>query len=49
MLVKKSGLLDNEGLPYIFENRIKGVIFPDDIRADADIFFRKWMGGYMDP
>ena len=49
ILVKKSGLLDDGGLPYIFENRVQGVIFPDDIRADADILFRKWMGGHIDP
>ena len=49
MLVKKSGLLDNEGLPLIFENRVRGVHFPSDIRADADILFRKWMSGQIDP
>ena len=49
MLVKKSGLLDDEGLPLIFENRVRGVRFPSDIRADANILFRKWMSGQIDP
>ena len=49
MLVKKSGLLEDEGLPLIFENRVRGVHFPSDIRADADILFRKWMSGQIDP
>lgn len=49
ILVKKSGLLDDGGLHLIFENRVQGVYFPHDIRADADILFRKWMGGQIDP
>ena len=49
MLVKKSGLLEDGGLPLIFENRVRGVSFPSDIRADADILFRKWMSGQIDP
>ena len=49
VLVNKSGLLNQEGLPLIFENRAHGVIFPPDIRADADILFRKWMSGQIDP
>ena len=49
MLVKKSGLLDRKGLPLIFENRVRGVHVPGDIRADADILFRKWMSGQIDP
>ena len=49
ILIKKSGLLDHDGLPLIFENRAQGVRFPSDIRADADILFRKWMSGEIDP
>ena len=49
MLVKKSGLLNEEGLPLIFENRVRGVCFPSDVRADADMLFRKWMSGQIDP
>lgn len=49
VLVKKSGLLHHGGLPLIFENRVQGVLFPSDIRADADILFRKWMSGQIDP
>ena len=49
ILVKKSGLLNHEGLPLIFENRARDVNFPSDIRADADILFRKWMSGQIDP
>ena len=49
ILVKNSGLLDDEGLPMIFENRARGVYFPSDIRADADMLYRKWMSGQIDP
>ncbi len=49
ILVKKSGVLDDEGLPLIFENRLPGVWFPNDICADADILYRKWMTGQIDP
>lgn len=49
VLVKKSGLLHHQGLSLIFENRVQGVLFPSDIRADADILFRKWMSGQIDP
>ena len=49
ILVKKSGLLDDGGLRVIFENQARGIEFPADIRADADILFRKWMGGQIDP
>ena len=49
ILVKKSGLLDDGGLQLIFENRVQGVNFPFDIRADADILYRKWMSGQIDP
>lgn len=49
VLVKKSGLLHHKGLPLIFENRVQGVLFPSDICADADILFRKWMSGHIDP
>ena len=49
ILAKKSGQLDDEGLPLIFQNRAQGVSFPSDIRADADILYRKWMSGQIDP
>lgn len=49
ILVKKSGLLDNGGLSLVFENRVQNVDFPYEIRADADILFRKWMSGQIDP
>ena len=49
ILIKKSGLLDDEGLPLIFQNRAQGVHFPTDIVADADILYRKWMSGQIDP
>ena len=49
ILVKKSGLLEDKGLPLIFKNRAQGVDFPSDIRADADMLFRKWMSGQIDP
>lgn len=49
IIIKKSGLLDHGGLRLIFENQVQGVDFPHDIRADADLLFRKWMGGQIDP
>lgn len=49
ILIKKSGLLGDEGLPQIFENHTEGVWFPWDIRADADILYRKWMSRQIDP
>ena len=49
ILIKKSGLLDEEGLRLIFENCVPGVDFPYEIRADADMLFRKWMSGQIDP
>ena len=49
ILVKKSGLLDHGGLRLIFENQVQGVDFPHDIRADADLLYRKWIRGYIDP
>ena len=48
-LVKKSGLLEPEGLPSVFENRRQYVSFDPDIRADAEILYRKWMNGHIDP
>ena len=49
ILVKKSSLLDDGGLRVLFENSIENVNIPFDIRADADILFRKWMSGQIDP
>ena len=49
ILVKKSNLLDDGGLRVLFENSIENVNIPHDIRADADILFRKWMSGQIDP
>ena len=49
ILVKKSSLLDDGGLRALFENGIENVDIPYDIRADADILFRKWMSGQIDP
>ena len=50
ILIKKSGLLDEEGLlRLIFEDRIPSVDFPHAIRGDADLLFRKWMSGQIDP
>ena len=49
VVVKKSGLLNQDGLPMIIANSIQGVDFPVDIRSDADLLFRKWMRGQIDP
>ena len=49
ILIIKSGLLDDEGLRIIFENRVRGIDFPFYLRADADILYRKWISGEIDP
>lgn len=49
VLVKKSGLLGDEGLRLVFENRVQNLSFSSDIRADAKILFQKWMAGLVDP
>ena len=49
ILIKKSGLLDDGGFKVIFENRVSGINFPFYLRADADILYRKWMSGQIDP
>lgn len=49
ILIKKSGVLDDGGFSVIFENRLPGINFPFYLRADADILYRKWMSGQIDP
>lgn len=49
VLVQKSGLLNDDGLRLIIEDRVQGISFPADIRGDADMLYRKWMAGIIDP
>lgn len=48
VLVKKSKLLEDEGLPSIF-NRRNGVQYPWDIRADSLSLYQRWLAGVIDP
>lgn len=47
-LIKKSKVLESEGLQKIFDGPEKS-IFPWDIRADAEALWYRWMGGDLDP
>ena len=48
ILVKKSRLLEEEGLPAIFQSA-KGVDYPWDLQADSLSLYRKWLVGVWDP
>lgn len=45
--IKKSRVLDAEGLPEIIDNR-RG-LFPPDVVADASVLFGRWVEGNFDP
>ncbi|KAL8825097.1 MAG: hypothetical protein Q9170_007929, partial [Blastenia crenularia] len=45
ILVVKSKLLEDHGLPSIFDS----TVFPWDLRADALMLFKKWCGRQWDP
>ena len=45
IVVVKSKLLEDEGLPAIFESKV----FPWDVRADSLTLFKKWAAGSFDP
>lgn len=48
VLVKRSKLLEDEGLPSIF-NGSNGVQYPWDIRADSLSLYLRWLAGVIDP
>lgn len=47
VLIKKSQVLDDRGLPAIFDNA-DGIEFPYDIRADALYLYNRWITGDID-
>ncbi len=47
-LVKKSKVLEEEGLPAIFKDE-EGVGFPWDVKADALALYLRWLSGVIDP
>lgn len=47
VLISKSRILEDEGLPAIFE--APSSLFPWDIRADSRMLYQKWAIGQLDP
>ncbi|KFY17460.1 hypothetical protein V492_00654 [Pseudogymnoascus sp. VKM F-4246] len=47
ILIKKSRVLEDDGLPRIFDNQ-DGVEFPVDLRADAKALYLRWIVGDLD-
>ena len=47
VLLRKSKVLDEDGLEAIFTNRL--TTYPWDIRADALLLYGKWRNGILDP
>ena len=47
-LIKKSKILEDEGLPTIFEST-NGVRYPFDLKADAFALHQRWLVGRLDP
>lgn len=48
VIIKKSKILQPEGLPRIFDND-EEVTFPWDIQADARALYQRWVVGDIDP
>lgn len=48
VIIKKSRVLEEDGLPRIFDNQ-EGVEFPWDVRADARALYLRWVIGDLDP
>lgn len=48
VLVKRSKLLEDDGLPSIFSGS-NGVQYPWDIRADSLSLYQRWFAGVIDP
>lgn len=47
ILIKKSRVMEEPGLPAIFQNE-EGVEFPYDLKADALTLWNRWMEGDID-
>lgn len=47
VLIRKSRILEDEGLPSIFDGR--SGVFPWDICADSQMLYQKWAVGHIDP
>lgn len=47
VIIKKSRILEDDGLPRIFDNQ-NGVEFPFDLRADAKALYLRWIVGDLD-
>lgn len=47
VLIRKSRLLEDEGLPAVFD--ASPGLFPWDIRADSRMIYQKWAIGQLDP
>ncbi|ELR06555.1 hypothetical protein VC83_07495 [Pseudogymnoascus destructans] len=47
IIIKKSRILEDDGLPRIFDNQ-DGVDFPFDLRADAKALYLRWIVGDLD-
>lgn len=47
IIIKKSRVLEDDGLPRIFDNQ-DGVEFPVDLRADAKALYLRWIVGDLD-
>ncbi|KFY75092.1 hypothetical protein V499_04902 [Pseudogymnoascus sp. VKM F-103] len=47
IIIKKSRILEDDGLPRIFANQ-DGVDFPFDLRADAKALYLRWIVGDLD-
>lgn len=48
VIIKRSKVLEDGGLPRIFDNQ-DGVEFPWDVRADARALYLRWIVGDLDP
>ena len=48
IIIKKSRVLEDDGLPRIFDNQ-DGVEFPVDLCADAKALYLRWIVGDLDP
>jgi hypothetical protein len=44
-IIKKSRVLEEGGLPRIFQNTLDDVEFPWDIKTDAEALYNRWISG----
>ena len=47
ILIKKSKILEESGLPAVFESEES--VIPWDVRADALFLYQRWLNGQLDP